>query len=71
MVKVFKFTYLMIIFFSLFLVAMNVDAVIECNQHSDCPKDMCQFHLKPNCILMKVRLSNFFPNFYDGICGCD
>nr|QQO74626.1 nodule-specific cysteine-rich peptide G10 [Pisum sativum] len=50
-----KFVYIMILFFSLFLVVLNVEAAnIPCDSDQDCPKNMCSvFAYKPMCYLAK------------------
>ncbi|AES88886.1 Nodule Cysteine-Rich (NCR) secreted peptide [Medicago truncatula] len=63
MIKDVKFVYVMIIFLSLFLVAMSID-------DSHCPHDICPFHLKPKCIFTKVVGQKFFSFSLDGKCGC-
>ncbi|CAL5189398.1 unnamed protein product [Lathyrus oleraceus] len=41
MAAIFNFVYLIILFFSLYLAAMNVNAAIRCKTDSDCPQNMC------------------------------
>ncbi|CAJ2657426.1 unnamed protein product [Trifolium pratense] len=68
MAEAIKFVYVMIIFFSLFLVAMNVDgaAFIMCTQDSDCPKDMCSsLSMNPKCHMFEE--DDYFP---DPLCIC-
>ncbi|CAJ2657429.1 unnamed protein product [Trifolium pratense] len=65
MVEAIKFVYVMVIFISLFLVAMNVDAFIKCTQDSDCPKSRCSSDTKAKCYAFKTLL------FPDSFCICD
>ncbi|AES97906.1 putative Late nodulin [Medicago truncatula] len=41
--EIIKFVYSRIIFLSLFLLATDTQALIECYTYFDCPKDMCIF----------------------------
>ncbi|KEH16264.1 putative Late nodulin [Medicago truncatula] len=49
MVEIVKFIYVMIIFFSLFLVVTKVDAVYWCFDNSDCPQHLCHELIIPRC----------------------
>ncbi|CAL5212074.1 unnamed protein product [Lathyrus oleraceus] len=54
MSEVVKFVYVIAILFFLIIFAMNVDALIDCTEDSDCPKYMCPSYLRPKCYLLKI-----------------
>ncbi|RHN45516.1 putative Late nodulin [Medicago truncatula] len=66
MAEIVKFVYVMIIFLSLFLVSIHINALNECTQDYDCPIEMCPFPFQPKCIMLK-NLSIFSNS---GICSC-
>ncbi|CAL5212070.1 unnamed protein product [Lathyrus oleraceus] len=62
--KVVKFLYVIIIFLSLILVAVNVED-IDCSKKFDCPNDMCLYPLRAKCYF-----SGKLGGFLRGKCGC-
>lgn len=66
MAKVIKIVYIMNIFSFLFLVAMNVDALIKCTQVSDCPNEIstCAGAMEVKCHAFNSLL------FPDPVCVC-
>ncbi|KEH34414.1 Nodule Cysteine-Rich (NCR) secreted peptide [Medicago truncatula] len=63
--KTIKFTYVMIIFVYLFLIATNVEAYKNrCFRDSDCPKEMCNHPKIPKCVnnaYCKCVVAMYFP----------
>ncbi|RHN56188.1 putative Late nodulin [Medicago truncatula] len=49
MATILKIVYAMILFISLFLVAMNVDAYVECETDADCQPNMCKWPFIVQC----------------------
>nr|CAB51773.1 hypothetical protein [Galega orientalis] len=50
MASILNFVYAIILFLSIFLVVMYVDAQFECQVDSDCPTDICPFSEVAKCI---------------------
>ncbi|CAJ2648441.1 unnamed protein product [Trifolium pratense] len=57
MFKTLKFLHAMILFFSIFLFAMNVGEPTGCKTHVDCPKDLDYRYVcfKKKCLKLKLR----------------
>ncbi|AES98482.1 putative Late nodulin [Medicago truncatula] len=54
--EILKFVYTLIIFFSLFFAANNVDAnIMNCQSTFDCPRDMCSHIRDVICIFKKCK----------------
>ncbi|CAJ2640544.1 unnamed protein product [Trifolium pratense] len=66
MAEAIKIVYVIIIFFSLFLIAMNVDALIKCTHVSDCPNEIstCAGAMEVKCHAFNSLL------FPDPVCVC-
>ncbi|KEH17652.1 putative Late nodulin [Medicago truncatula] len=66
MVEVTKLVNIMLIFLTLFVVALSIDKEYTvCSLHSDCKAYVCQLPLKPECILLE-----YVPHFYRLTCSC-
>ncbi|KEH32802.1 putative Late nodulin [Medicago truncatula] len=50
MTKSVNFIYSMVIFISLFMVAMQTQRIYQCIKESDCPQYMCSAGLRANCV---------------------
>ncbi|KAL5077152.1 hypothetical protein RYX36_016136, partial [Vicia faba] len=55
MIESVKFVYIIIICFSLYLVAIDVEGWRErCFRDSDCPRDKCRIPLIPKCMYQSM-----------------
>ncbi|KEH42157.1 putative Late nodulin [Medicago truncatula] len=69
MAQIVKLVYVMIIFISLFFVAINVDAIPfrVCFHNRDCPRNMCL----PSIPYCRFREKNVRFGSPLGLCSCD
>ncbi|KEH17650.1 putative Late nodulin [Medicago truncatula] len=66
MVEVTKLVNVMLIFLTLFVVALSNDTeYTDCLQHSDCQAYACELPFKPDCLMVE-----YAPQFFRLACGC-